>query len=204
MQLLLHDIRSPLGVAQGYIALLGGQALAADDSARALRGVTDAVARISRLVDDVGTLMETDETEYRHGVVAAALLCERVAAELARRGVPVAARDLCAGLMVRAGTSVDRLSEAIATVLSPTQIARGSSTAPMTLTVSRDDTQLLFRINHGSSASIGIDDLVAFDPKSISSIEHLRAHRDICLVQGHVLRESGESRACMVIFPLNS
>ena len=110
MHLLMHDLRSPIGVAQGYVSLLGGTALSADDRVRALRGVTDAIARIARLVDDVSTLMSPDDTDGRHGFVEASLLCERVAVHIAPWGVQLASTELCTGGKVRVGTSVDRLS----------------------------------------------------------------------------------------------
>src|SRR6188508_1730991 len=109
MQLLMHDVRSPIGVAQGYVSLLNGQALSAEDRGRALRGVTDAIARISALVEDVSALLAPEETVERWGFVDASLLCERVSAEAGRRGMHVASRDVCDGVKVRAGTSVDRL-----------------------------------------------------------------------------------------------
>jgi signal transduction histidine kinase len=51
----LHDVRSPLGVAQGYAYLLSGDQLTADDRARALKGVSDALDRMSSLVEDVAS-----------------------------------------------------------------------------------------------------------------------------------------------------
>src|SRR5688572_11836619 len=133
MHLLMHDLRSPLGVAQGYVSLLNGQALSAEDRVRALRGVTDAIARISALVDDAATLLAPDETEGRWGFVDASLLCERVSAEAGRRGMHIASRDVCDGVKVRVGTSVDRLSEAITIVLSPSERARRGPAQPITL-----------------------------------------------------------------------
>src|SRR5688572_19604146 len=145
MQLLMHDIRSPLGVAQGYVSLLSGQTLSAEDRVRALRGVTDAIARISGLVDDVASLLSPEESGGRWGFVDASMLCERVSAEAARRGMQVVSRDLCDGVKVRVGTSVDRLSEAIAIVLGPTERAQRGPARPMTLGISRDETELGFR-----------------------------------------------------------
>jgi signal transduction histidine kinase len=51
----LHDLRSPLGVAQGYAYLLSGDQLTAEDRARALKGVSDALDRMSSLVEDVAS-----------------------------------------------------------------------------------------------------------------------------------------------------
>ncbi len=202
MQLLMHDLRSPLGVAQGYVSLLSGQALAAEDRMRALRGVSDAISRITALVDDVAALLAPDDAGAHHGMVDASLLCERVSAEAGRRGMHVASRDVCDGVKVRVGTSVDRLSEAITIVLAPSERARRSSPSPLLLRISRNETELGFRIG-GRSAHPRPPELVAFDPKTIGSVEHLKAHRHISLLQGRVWSEVGETRACGVTLPLS-
>ena len=204
MQLLMHDIRSPLGVAQGYVSLLGGQTLSADDRVRALRGVTDAIARISGLVDDVASLLAPDETEGRWGFVDATMLCERVTIEAGRRGMHVASRDVCDGVRVRVGTSVDRLAEGITVVLRPPEKAHRGPVTPMTLAISRDEKELGFRIGRTGSLHSRGPELVEFDPATIGSVEHLKAHRQITSLQGRVWRKVGESRACGVTLPLSA
>jgi hypothetical protein len=203
MHLLMHDVRSPLGVAQGYISLLNGQALSAEDRVRALRGVTDAIARISALVDDVATLLTPDMTEGSWGFVDAGLLCERVSAEAGRRGMHVASRDVCDGVKVRVGTSVDRLSEAITIVLSPSERPRREPVKPATLGITRDERELGFRVGPSNSIHPRSPELVAFDPDTIGTVEHLKAHRHIALLHGCVWREVGETRACGVTLPLS-
>ena len=201
MQLLMHDLRSHLGVAQGYVSLLSGQSLSGEDRIRALRGVNDAIARISALVDDVGSMLAPDEAEARQGLVDASLLCERVSAEAGRRGMQVASRDVCDGVRVRVGTSVDRLSEAITIVLSPSERARRGPDMPLMLGISRNETELGFRIG-GRATHPRPPELVAFNPETIGSVEHLKAHRHISLLQGRVWSEVGETRACGVTLPL--
>lgn len=204
MQLLMHDIRSPLGVAQGYVSLLSGQSLPAQDRVRALRGVTDAIARISGLVDDVATLLTPEEAEGRWGFVDASLLCERVSAEAGRRGMHVASRDVCEGVKVRVGISVDRLSEAITVVLSPPERSHRGPAVPATLAISRNETEMGFRVGRSGAAHPHAPELAAFDPASIGSVEHLKAHRQISALQGRVWREVGETRACGVTLPLST
>jgi signal transduction histidine kinase len=201
MQLLMHDIRSPLGVAQGYVSLLSGRTLSTEDRVRALRGVTDAIARISGLVDDVATLLAPEASEGRWGFVDASLLCERVSIEAGRRGIHVASRDVCDGLKVRVGTSVDRLSEAITIVLSPTERAQRGPARPITLGISRDEQELGLRVGRRGSGHPRAPELVAFDPGTIGSVEYLKAHRHISLLEGHVWRVVGETRACGSTLP---
>jgi hypothetical protein len=203
MHLLMHDLRSPIGVAQGYVSLLNGQALSAEDRIRALRGVTDAVARIVALVDDAAMLLAPDALESRWGFVDAELLCERVSIEAERRGMRVISRDVCDGVKVRAGTSVDRLAEAITVLLSPSERERRAPAVPVTLGISRDEKELGFRIGRGSTVDPRPPELLPFDPSTIGTVEHLKAYRHISLLQGSVWREVGETRACGVTLPLS-
>ncbi len=201
MQLLMHDLRSPIGVAQGYVSLLGGGALSADDRVRALRGVTDAISRIAKLVDDAATLVGPDDTDERHGFVDASLLCERVAAHVRPRGIQPASTEPCVGMRVRVGASVDRLSEAIAIVLCPTDVRRGHG-GTVSLRTFQADTELRFMIGTGASSPEGVE-LVTFDTEGIGSVEQLKAHHHISLLQGRVWSELGQSRACGVTLPLS-
>ena len=203
IHLLMHDLRSPLGVAQGYVSLLNGHALSADDRVRALRGVTDAIARISALIDDVATLITPEQLEGRQGFVDASLLCERVTAEAGRRGMHVASRDVCDGLKVRVGTSVDVLSEAITIVLSPPERMRRALATPITLGITRSDGELGFRSDPRSSVHPRSPELVEFDPQTIGTVEYLKAYRHISLLNGRVWSEVGETRACGITLPLS-
>jgi signal transduction histidine kinase len=55
LQALLHDVRTPLGVAQGYLRLLREQRLETpEERERALSGASEALGRISRLCDEAG------------------------------------------------------------------------------------------------------------------------------------------------------
>ena len=202
LQLLMHDLRSPLGVAQGYVSLLSGQQLSSDDRSRALRGITDAVARISKLVDDVSTLLSQEEAGFGPGIIEASILCERVAADAGRRGVNVVPRTPCGPMKVHVGTSVDSLAEAITVVLSPSERNYRATRPPLTLGMSQEAGTLRFLITDGSTGENRAGGLVEFDPESISSVEHLRAHRHISLLQGQVWREVGQTRACGVTLPL--
>jgi hypothetical protein len=204
LQLLLHDVRSPLGVAQGYVSLLSGLTLAADDRVRALNSVTDAISRISRLVDDVTQLMADEPPESLKGFVPASLLCERVAVEAGRRGMHVASRDACDLGKVRVGTSVDRISEAITIILTPSERLRRTAAGPLNLAISNSGDELGFRVAEVGSAHPRDPEFVTFDQAAIGSVEYLKAYRHISLLDGRVWRQAGESRACAVTLPLSA
>lgn len=203
VHLLMHDLRSPIGVAQGYVSLLGGDALSAEDRIRALKGVTNAIARIARLIDDAASLLNPDEMDERHGFVEASLLCERVAAHMEARGVAVAPGYACGGMKVRVGTSVDRLSEAITLVLCPPESPQHRPVRPMSLRMSADSAALQFAMISDGLVPPEPGVLTTVAAETIGSVELLKAHHHLALLQGRVLREVGETRACMVVLPLS-
>ena len=116
LAVLIHDVRTPLGVAHGYLRLVRTDKLPSpEDRDRALAGTQDALAKISRLCQDAGGFLEDPPP----GAVRAPArqLADRVAAVLAERGVAVGDLELPDG-SVNVGTSVDRAADAIATLLS--------------------------------------------------------------------------------------
>jgi hypothetical protein len=115
LAVLIHDVRTPLGVAHGYLRLVRTDKLPSpEDRDRALAGTQDALAKISRLCQDAGGFLEDPQP----GAVRAPArqLADRVAAVLAERGVAVGELALPGG-SVNVGTSVDRAADAIATLL---------------------------------------------------------------------------------------
>jgi len=116
LAVLIHDVRTPLGVAHGYLRLVRADKLPSpEDRERALAGTQDALAKISRLCQEAGGFLE----DPRPGTARASArqLSERVAAVLAERGVAVGALEPPDG-SINVGTSMDRAAEAIATLLS--------------------------------------------------------------------------------------
>jgi signal transduction histidine kinase len=116
LAVLIHDVRTPLGVAHGYLRLVRADKLPSpEDRERALAGTQDALAKISRLCQEAGGFLE----DPRPGTARASArqLSERVAAVLADRGVAVGALEPPDG-SINVGTSMDRAAEAIATLLS--------------------------------------------------------------------------------------
>jgi signal transduction histidine kinase len=115
LAVLIHDVRTPLGVAHGYLRLIRTDRLPGpEDRDRALAGTQEALAKISRLCQEAGGFLEDPQPGSGH--VPASQLADRVAAVLAERGIELTGRQDLAGT-VTVGTSVDRAAEAIATLL---------------------------------------------------------------------------------------
>ena len=115
LAVLIHDVRTPLGVAHGYLRLVRTDKLPApEDRDRALAQTQEALAKISRICQDAGGFLE----DVRPGPVTAPArhLADRVAGVLAERGATVGEMAAPDGT-INVGTSLDRLAEAIATLL---------------------------------------------------------------------------------------
>jgi hypothetical protein len=118
LAVLIHDVRTPLSVAHGYLRLILADKLpSSDDRDRALAGTQDALTRISRLCQDAGAFLDDPPDPAAGRRTPASHLSDRVAAALAARGIAVGARTPVSG-SVAVGTSVDRAADAIATLMS--------------------------------------------------------------------------------------
>jgi signal transduction histidine kinase len=116
LAVLIHDVRTPLGVAHGYLRLIRADKLpTAADRDRALAGTQDAIAKVSRLCQDAAAFLD-EPPDPAAGRAPASQLSDRVAAALAGRGIAVGERSPLSG-SVAVGTSVDRAAEAIATLM---------------------------------------------------------------------------------------
>jgi hypothetical protein len=115
MQLLVHDLRAPLGVATGYLRLLqDGRLPSADDQRFALVRSLDALGRIAHLCNIVS---EAGEPVDRSGRVTSEDLAARVAARLPIPANMVRMPGWNPTAEVIAGPDSDRLAEAIALVV---------------------------------------------------------------------------------------
>src|SRR5690606_6744594 len=80
---LLHDVRTPLGVAHGYLRMIRDQRLATPElRAKALDGVANALAQMTRLCDEAAgrAPTEAEAATARSADTFAALLAERLPA----------------------------------------------------------------------------------------------------------------------------
>jgi hypothetical protein len=185
LAMLIHDVRTPLGVAHGYLRLVRGDKLpTAEDRDRALAGTQDALARVSRLCQDAGIFLE-DPPGPDSGRVPAAQLAARVAAVLAERGLDAPELPDAAGT-VAVGTSVDRTAEAIVTLLA----ARAGKTGGAVMSMESQPGTLRFACWTGSDGGVAgpIGDAgTPFDPwKSSHGLSVIVAHRTVTALGGRV------------------
>ena len=117
LNLLIHDLRAPLGVAHGYLRLITEHRLtSADEQDRALAQSLEALGRMARMCTDASAYLATYESEAPPATVVgtASDLAARVADALQLLGLAFTSHDLSASPRV---ARTDALAAAIATIL---------------------------------------------------------------------------------------
>jgi hypothetical protein len=201
LAVLIHDVRTPLGVAHGYLRLVRADKLPSpEDRDRALAGTQDALAKISRLCQDAGGFLENPPPGTARA--SARQLADRVAAVLAERGVAVGDLELPDG-SVNVGTSVDRAADAIATLLS----VRAGRTPGIVTRIDGTAAALRFACGPAADGAPGpsLDgDERPFDPwQSSQGLGVALAHRLITALGGRVWT-AGNGGALALSMPMET
>ncbi|MGE3177132.1 MAG: hypothetical protein AB7O32_06660 [Vicinamibacterales bacterium] len=133
LTLLIHDLRAPLSVAQGYLRLLKDDRLeSAESRARALEQTMAALGRIARLCADGASFAEEAPAPPPGArTIETRRLLDEVAERVAAREGPVLVLDLPdrGALGEVRGPHADRLADSIVTVLGAAH--RASADAPV-------------------------------------------------------------------------
>jgi signal transduction histidine kinase len=121
LHLLIHDLRAPLGVAQGYLRLLQQDRLESpDDRAKALTQAMEALGRMGRLCEDAAAYVaeEEDAAEVPVSVVEVGNLVahvQKTCATLCVRPLPFSTNGPMGGrIRVK---RIDRLAQSLAVIL---------------------------------------------------------------------------------------
>jgi signal transduction histidine kinase len=120
LNLLIHDLRAPLSVAQGYLRLLAQNTLEAEaDRQRALAQTMEALGRIGRICDDAAAfLAEPAVTDSPISTLECSRLVELVNEACAARCSPLgftSEPEKLSGIV--RGTNLDRIAPSIAVIL---------------------------------------------------------------------------------------
>ena len=160
LPLFIHDLRTPIGVAQGYVRLLQEQRLASpEERENALARAMDALGRLSRLCNEASSFL-ADGSGPAAVAVDASALTALVGARIRDQQLAVTGQVDRAARLLIAGDP-DRLAEAIAAVLG-TVAGPGGKLADSVLMETRMS-ELRFAV-HRKGSSPGNDTRVPFDP----------------------------------------
>jgi hypothetical protein len=203
LAVLIHDLRTPLGVAHGYLRLIRTDKLpSADDRDKALASTQEALARISRLCQDAAGFLDEPPASAA-GRAPAGELAGRVAAALAERGIAVGNQGAADG-SVAVGTSLDRAADAIATLLA----VRAGKAAGTIASVASTPGALRFACGPAAADGTGgptLDGVErAFDPwQSSQGLSVALAHRLVTALGGRVWT-AGDGLALALSVPMES
>jgi len=196
LQILLHDLRTPIGVAQGYLRMLqDGRLTEAADTERAVTKALQALGQTARLCQDAGDFLDTSNGPGRNALVTAATFATQVEAEARNRGVEVQAGRIHAGARVALAGDVGRLGDAVVLVASTAGNTRRS-----TLSIEADDAELRFLAVDEPGASTA--DAMPFDGWS-RGLPLAVACRRIAWSSGRILKLA-KNNGVIVAFPLTS
>ena len=198
LSVLIHDLRTPLGVAHGYLRLIrGGKLTAADERDKALASTQEALARISRLCQDASGFLE-DTPGAAAGRASATELAGRVGTALADRGIAVDGQSAVGGV-VGVGASVDRAADAIATLLA----IRAGRSAGVVAMVQETPGELRFACGPADANHTVLNGVEQpFDPwRAAPGLSVVLAHRLVTALGGRVWM-AGDGLALALSLPI--
>jgi signal transduction histidine kinase len=194
LNLLIHDLRTPLGVAHGYLRLIREQRLTTtDDRERALVGTQQALGRISRLCEEASAFLASPG-EAAQVRASGTLIVDRVVAQLRGRGIEPrqVAAEAAGRVTMRVGAGVERLAEAVTTVLATTAGESGSA-----VRIETEGAELRFVAAAETPPRAGA---VPFDPWRGHGLAIPLACRLVESVGGRVASE--QAGALTIVFPV--
>ena len=201
LQVLIHDARTPIGVALGYLRLLQERRLATDeDRDRAIARSIDAMGRLTRLCDQASGFVGGSGDKREQVAVSAADLVARVEDGVRPRRFLVDGdgMDVDHLARVRIAVSPDRLADAITEVLASLPVK--SQDVQPTLRVKTTPSELRFTaVTDDHSATP--DANRTFDPWRAGGLSVPLACHVIAQSAGRI---EGAAPSLTVAFPLDS
>jgi hypothetical protein len=167
LNLLVHDVRAPLSVAQGYLRLLHQNRLeSAADRERALTQTMEALGRISRYCDDAAAFVAKppvgDTPRSTVQVARLATLVTEACAGHCPDAIAVEPAPTPLVGVIRA-TAIDRLVQSLAVILCA--VRRSTRTDGVRVSVEEDQNEARFLLGCGDDrASLVSRQPEAFDP----------------------------------------
>jgi signal transduction histidine kinase len=198
LQVLIHDARTPIGVAQGYLRLLRDQRLPTDEERdRAMTRTMDALGRLAKLCEQAGQFVgETAETF--DVVVPAEDLAARVAMHALERQFVMGQAAIDARARVRVAGGMDQIAEAVGVVLAT--IGSPREVVPIVQVETRAMELHFTGTPDGQGPAANVRD-TPFDPWRTPGLAVALACRAIARSAGRVV---SRDRTITIAFPLET
>jgi signal transduction histidine kinase len=164
LRVLIHDARTPIGVAQGYIRLLREERLETpEERERAMSRAMDALGRIARLCDDASGFLTAPQHAAPTTTINAAFLAASVEARVREWNFVVTRGSLDPAARVRLGTTAERLAEAIASVADAVRHTVGATTLRLHIDADRTGVKFAATAHRASPETDGPRESSPFD-----------------------------------------
>ena len=192
LHILLHDLRTPIGVAQGYLRMMqDGRLSEAADIERAITKALQALGQTARLCQEADAFLETSVGHDRKAVVSAATFATQVETESRNKGIEVLAGRIPATARLALVGNVAPIGEAVVQVT--------STAGSKHLSIEADNAELRFLAGEPGASS---DGAVAFDGWT-RGLPLAVACRRITWSSGRILKLE-RNNGVIVAFPLIS
>lgn len=179
MAILVHDLRTPLGVASGYLRLVrDGRVPSSTEPEVLLDRALEALRAIGRLCMDADKWLDNTPVG-RPAMTSAAQLLSALTSELATRNITLqGVGDVPAGQLIVAGDA-EELTGAVVEVLSAA--ARSATTGPSHVECASQGDELVLIVRHDND---GEAPRIAFDPWRGPGLQTVLACRTILRAGG--------------------
>jgi len=196
LQVLIHDARTPIGVAQGYLRLLREERLPTDEErARAMSRAMDALGRLAKLCDQAGQFVG-EAIETFDVVVPAEDLAARVALQASERQFVIGRSAVDRQARVRIVGGMDQIADAVGVVLGTLGSPR--EVVPIVQVETRA-MELHFAGTPDGHEAAAIGTETPFDPWRTPGLAVALACRAIARSAGRIV---SRDRAITIAFPL--
>ena len=204
MHRLLHDLRTPLGVAQGYLRLVRDGSLKTDaDRDRALDHAAAALGQVARMFQEVSTYLE--EEGHGRAPASAAAFAGRVEAVAKEHGFSVVQDGVTSDALVDLPFGVTASAGAVVRVFE-SALRRRQAGTPATLRVVASEGALQFvsgdleKAADGSTPAQGVSR--PFDPWREPGLDVALACERIARASGEIRSDQASAEGLSIAFPV--
>lgn len=199
LHVLLHDLRTPIGVAQGYLRMMHeGRMTAAEDASRAITKAIAALAQTARLCEAAGEYLDATSGPLRTAEVEAAGLVNLVVLAATSQSLSTSTGRIPAEIRLALAGDTARLADAIVLTLSTAGGKRGLKGS---IQAEADGDELRFVAADSTDASeLPTPSLVPFDGWS-HGLPVAVACRRIAWSSGRI-QKFGAGKGLIVTFPV--
>lgn len=200
MHRLLHDLRTPLGVAQGYLRLVRDGSLKTEaDRDRALDQAAASLGHLARMCQEMGSFLD-EEANTARSPSSVAVFAGRVEAVAREHGFTVVQDGVSTDAVVDLPSGVSASAGAVIRVFESALRRRPAGTT-MLRVIAADD-ELQFVASGGEDAMRSEPPVRAFDPWRDPDLDVAFACQRIARASGEIRSSAASADGLAIAFPV--